>query len=92
MDMARAIQWYRRAADSDFVPAQYQLGVIYDSGGSAQNPVMAENYLRKAAEHGHREAQYLLGQYYYRGRVMSADMAETRAALGGRGIRGCGEV
>lgn len=77
VDMARAIQWYRRAADSDFVPAQYQLGVIYDSGSSVQNPVMAENYLRKAAEHGHREAQYLLGQYYYRGRIVSADMAEA---------------
>ncbi len=77
VDLSRAIQWYRRAADSDFVPAQYQLGVIYDSGSSVQNPVMAETYLRKAAEHGHRESQYLLGQYFYRGRVMKSDMAEA---------------
>ena len=77
VDLSRAIQWYRRAADSDFVPAQYQLGVIYDSGSSVQNPVIAETYLRKAAEHGHRESQYLLGQYFYRGRVMKTDMAEA---------------
>ena len=76
-DVSRAIQWYRRAAEFDFVPAQYQLGVLYDSGNSVQNPVLAEMYLRKAALHGHRESQYLLGQYYYRGRVLKPDLAEA---------------
>jgi TPR repeat protein len=77
VDASRAIQWYRRAAEFDFVLAQYQLGILYDSGNSVQNPVLAEMYLRKAALHGHRESQYLLGQYYYRGRVLKPDMAEV---------------
>lgn len=76
-DLSRAVQWYRRAADADFVPAQYQLGVLYDSGGNVQNPVLAEIYLRKAAEHGHRESQYLMGLQYYRGRTVTADLAEA---------------
>jgi len=76
-DLSRAVQWYQRAAAEDFVPAQFQLAVLFDHGPGVQNSVLAESFLRKASERGHREAQYLLGEYYYRGRVVPMDLAEA---------------
>ncbi|MFM7215208.1 MAG: tetratricopeptide repeat-containing serine protease family protein, partial [Verrucomicrobiota bacterium] len=76
-DLPRAVQWYQRAAAEDFVPAQFQLAVLFDHGPGVQNSVLAESFLRKASERGHREAQYLLGEYYYRGRVVPMDLAEA---------------
>ena len=76
-DLPKAVQWYQRAAAEDFVPAQFQLAVLFDHGPGVQNSVLAESFLRKASERGHREAQYMLGEYYYRGRVVASDLAET---------------
>ncbi|MFM7817848.1 MAG: tetratricopeptide repeat-containing serine protease family protein [Verrucomicrobiota bacterium] len=76
-DLPRAVQWYQRAAAEDFVPAQFQLAVLFDHGLGVQNSVLAESFLRKASERGHREAQYLLGGYHYRGRVVPMDLAEA---------------
>jgi len=42
------------------------MGVIYFRGaGVSQDYEQADNWLRKAAEQGDAEAQYLLGLYYY---------------------------
>ncbi len=76
-DLAKAVQWYQRAATEDFVPAQFQLAVLFDHGPGVQNSILAESFLRKAAERGQREAQYMLGEYYYRGRVVPVDLAEA---------------
>ncbi len=76
-DLPKALQWYQRAAAEDFVPAQFQLAVLFDHGPGVQNSVLAESFLRKASERGHREAQYMLGEYYYRGRVVPVDLTEA---------------
>ena len=76
-DLPKAVRWYQRAAAADFVPAQYQLGVLFDRGPGVQNSMLAEAAFRKAALHGNREAQYMLGEYYYRGRIVALDLGEA---------------
>jgi len=76
-NLPKAVQWYQRAAAEDFVPAQFQLAILFDHGPGVQNSILAESFLRKASERGHREAQYMLGEYYYRGRVVPVDLTEA---------------
>ena len=76
-DLPKAVQWYQRAASSDFIPAQFQLGLLFDRGPGVQNSLLAETFFRKAANHGHRVAQHMMGEYCYRGRVAAVDLVEA---------------
>jgi TPR repeat protein len=61
-DLAKAAEWYRKAADQNHAFAQFNLGVMYARGqGVAPDPVQAELWLRKAAEQGDAAAQHGLG-------------------------------
>ena len=57
-DLEQAIDWYRKAADQQVVPAQVKLGLIYEEGLGAKKDLMeAARWYKKAADRGHALAQ-----------------------------------
>ena len=57
-----AVHWYKKAAESEHVLAQFNLGLLFKNGfGVEANLVQAVYWLEKAANHGHADAQYELG-------------------------------
>ncbi len=69
-DEAKAMLWYRKAADQGHIEAQFQVGTMYAAGrGTAQNYYRASEWLSLAAGLGnHRGAQFALGNLYFHGR------------------------
>ena len=58
---AKAVKWYRRAAEQGNVDAQLNLGDIYARGdGVPGNLAEAVKWFRLAAEQGHADAQFSL--------------------------------
>jgi TPR repeat protein len=77
-DYDQAAEWYRKAAEEDFVEAQYKLGAMCQKGmGGAQNDAEAAEWYRKAANHGHVTAQYNLGQMYLDGVGVEKDLEQA---------------
>ena len=70
-----AEKWLKLAADQDYLPAIYQLGIlyeqVYDNNGqlTQKSCTMAEPYFQKAAKQGFAPAQYRLGIYEQIGRM-----------------------
>lgn len=56
---AKAVEWYRKAAEQGEVHAQYNLGGCYENsiGGLTQNNDEALKWYKKAADQGHEEAK-----------------------------------
>ena len=68
-DDASDFRQTRQLAEQGVAEAQYNLGVMYDSGrGVRQDYAEAFRWYRKAAEQGVAEAQYNLGVMYASGR------------------------
>jgi tetratricopeptide (TPR) repeat protein len=62
---AKAVMWYKKAAEQGDAEAQDWLGDCYLSGeGVAQDEAQAVKWYRKAAEQGNTEAQISLGGCY----------------------------
>ena len=81
-DYSQAENWYRKAAEQGFAPAQNNLGLMYDNGSYPQVPIdhsEAEIWYRKAAEQGFAEAQFHLGRLYYKGNVVPEDYSKAEA-------------
>ena len=58
----------RALAEQGFAPAQYYMGIAYDTGkGVPQNHTKAVKWYRMAAEQGHRRAMNNLAASYGRG-------------------------
>jgi TPR repeat protein len=56
-----AMDWYRKAAEAGYPPAELSLGIMYMSGrGTPKDPKTAVDWFRRAAEHGLPEAQVQL--------------------------------
>ncbi len=56
-DYRKAFEWYSETAQQGDAHAQFNLGVMYHLGdGTMQNNIMAEIWLRKAADNGHKDA------------------------------------
>jgi hypothetical protein len=67
-DHAKAVLWYRKAAEKGLAGAQYNLGLIYDHGdGITQDNAEAIYWYRKASKQGHADAQNNLGLKYVKG-------------------------
>jgi TPR repeat protein len=66
--------WFRKAAEHGFVPAQNKLGSFYYNN---RDYPQAFKWYRKAAEQGDAEAQDSLGGYYEHGRGVSQNYAEA---------------
>ena len=63
-DYAKAVEWYRKAADQNEPAAQYSLGLMYDQGtGVQRNLSEATRWYRLAAKNGDPDAKaYLRAQ------------------------------
>jgi TPR repeat protein len=73
-----AVKWIRKAAEQNYVNAQYNLGVCYHDGlGLTTNYVEAVAWFRKAAEQNQAEAQFNLGVCYRNGQGVAKDDMEA---------------
>ncbi len=81
-DYAKAVKWFRKAAEQGDgeaqYTAQYNLGIMYDKGqGVPQDYAKAVGWYRKAAEHGVANAQFSVGVMYRKGLGVPQDDAEA---------------
>lgn len=77
-DYAVAQRLFRPLADQGVAAAQYNLGLMYDSGrGVLQDPTEAARWYRLAADQGVAEAQYNLGVMYGKGQGVPQNDAEA---------------
>ena len=75
---AKAARWFRKAAEKGGAAAQFNLGILYDTGrGVPRDLGAAVTWYRKAAEQGFAEAQFNLAQMYRRGEGAESDAAEA---------------
>ncbi len=67
-DYSAAAQYYRKAAEAGYAPAQYNLAHLYENGLGVEHDLgQAAAWYRKAAEQGDPEAQNNLGTLYASG-------------------------
>ena len=77
-DDARAVHWFRKAAEKDHAEAWHSLGRMYERGeGVPQNGAEAMKCYRKAAEQGYAEAWHSLGRMYELGEIVPKDEVEA---------------
>lgn len=77
-DDAKAVEWYREAADHGYAKAQNNLGVMYLLGqGVPRDLTKAGEWFRKAAEQGLDASQTQLGDMYVRGEGVPKDAAKA---------------
>lgn len=80
---ADAIQYFRRAAELDFAPAQVVLGYLYETGrATTSDPGQALEWYKKAATQGDPLAQWLVGRMIIAGEVPLRDLNEAASWLG----------
>ena len=73
-----AANYYRKAGEQGFAPAQMTLGYFYANGlGVLQDPAMAAKWLRAAADQGDADAQFSLGTLYAAGQVVPQNHVEA---------------
>jgi uncharacterized protein len=81
-DPEQALEWFRKSADQNYVPAELILGEIYLQGyggltpdGTNQHvdPARAATWFQKAADQNDPQGQFELGQLYLRGLGVNAD-------------------
>ena len=77
----KAVLYYKKAANLDFVPAEYNYGVHLLCGkGTEKNVEMALYWLNKAAEEGSASAQLRLGEIYREGHEdIPVDLAKAES-------------
>ena len=77
-DYAKAVEWYRKAAEQGHACAQCNLGQCYYNGeGVEQDYVKAVEWYRKAADQGDAQAQCNLGECYHSGRGVDQGYAKA---------------
>ena len=77
-DWAKAVRFFRLAAEQGDGAAQFNLGRCYSRGeGVAQDSAEAVRYYRLAAEQGDADAQFNLGVCYQLGEGVAQDWAEA---------------
>ncbi len=68
-EFSTALREVRSLAERGNAPAQYEMGVMYDTGlGVPQDYAQALKWYRKAANQGYARAQFNLGSMYANGR------------------------
>ena len=73
-DMAKAVQWYQRAADQNEPSAMYNLGVhLRDGIGVSADQEAATQWFEKAARKGHTAAMLNLGLRLFKGKGIARD-------------------
>ena len=75
---AKAIEWFRQAAEQGYAAAQSAIGLCHYYGrGVTQDYTQAVVWYRKAAEQGNATAQYNLGVCYESGQGVTKDNAQA---------------
>lgn len=82
-DAAKALEWYRKAAEAGLPVAQTYLGSLYllGEGGVEKNPAEALRWIHRAADGGYTLAMHLLGSLYLGGNGVAKDPEEAVAWL-----------
>ena len=82
-DPAMVARRFLKAAQTGNATAQFNLGVLYDTGrGVPRDLIIAMNWYRKAAHQGFAEAQFNLAQMYRQGEGAEHDCPEAGVGLG----------
>ena len=77
-DLDKAIEWYRKAAEQDYVDALFNLGEIaINKEGNHYNPREAKGYFERAAELGDKEAFSRLGALHFWGQGTKIDYSKA---------------
>jgi len=77
-DYAKALSFFRAAADEGSPLAQINLGLMYQHGhGVPQDDIQAAEYYRKAADQGSEQGQVYLGQMYEEGKGVNQDVVQA---------------
>jgi uncharacterized protein len=77
---ANAMEYFHRAADQGFAPAQVVLGYLFETGrGTPVNAQEAFAWYKKATQQGDPLAQWLAGRMIYAGSVPGRDFNEASA-------------
>lgn len=77
-DAAKAVEWFRKAAEQGNADAQNYLGWAYANGqGVSKDLVKAVEWYRKAADQGNPHAQERLGWAYHEGTGVPKDAAKA---------------
>jgi TPR repeat protein len=78
IQLSKAGEYLRKAAEQGYAPAEIALGSWYGRGwGVPRNIVTAVQWYRKAAEQGDALAQYAMGNFYAEGRGVTNDMVQA---------------
>ena len=74
-----ALQWYKRSAEQDYAPAQYNLAHMYYKGrmGVQKDFEKAFQWMQRSAEQGYVQSQYNLAVMYYKGRGTEKDLNQA---------------
>ena len=73
-DFSHAAQWYEKAANAGYAPAQSALGFLHQTGsGVARDQAAAVSLYHKAAEAGHARGQFLLALAHFNGAGVAKD-------------------
>lgn len=84
-----AAKFYQKAAEQGHVPAQFNMGIMYDIGrGVTQDYQQAIFWYGKAAEHGSVQAQNNLGFMYSEGKGVARDYITAHMWFNIAGARG----
>jgi serine/threonine protein kinase/TPR repeat protein len=70
----KAFYWYLKAAKKEFTPAQIQLAYMYKEGlGISKQPHEYLSWIKKAAEKGDYQGQFILGNIFLEGKIVKSD-------------------
>lgn len=76
VDGAKAVEWYRRAADAGIAEARFNLGLMHFHGDIIpRDGSVALDYLRPIADQGDAHAAYLIGGILFNGWEVAQDFA-----------------
>jgi hypothetical protein len=77
-DYAKALEWYRKAADQGYADGEDSLGYMYYHGlGVTQDYAEALKWCRKAADQGNAYGEAHVGDIYYFGNGVARDYAKA---------------
>lgn len=83
-DAEKALTWLLKAAEQSDADAQYNLGVVFETGFFGMrppDPVEAVTWYRRAASQGHDGAQYNFGVAYAEGKSVPPDQLRNLQCL-----------
>ena len=88
LDMKKATELYRRAADRGQAQAQFELGKIIDDPHAEEGSDEAFRLWKLSAEQGYTAAEFMVGVCYGAGRGVGVDCGEAKRWLSRAAAKG----